>query len=113
MASRRVRHRWRSSNSICTLDQKLSIIALSLASPTEPKEGSKPDSRIRSVKDHEVKGTLRPAWTMPPPLDPPSLDRQVKGVHDHVRVLGGVDRPADNAPDARASHNSRRPLFRA
>ena len=49
--------RLRSSSSICIDDQKLSIMALSNASPTEPKEGSKPAPRMRSVKDHEVNWT--------------------------------------------------------
>ena len=38
-------------------DQKLSIIALSNASPTDPKDGISPASRTRSVKDHEVNWT--------------------------------------------------------
>ena len=54
VSSRRVLQRLRSSNSIYIDDQKLSIIALSNASPTEPKDGSRPASRMRSVKDHEV-----------------------------------------------------------
>jgi len=36
------------------LYQKDSIIALSSTSPTDPKEGMSPASRIRSVNDHEV-----------------------------------------------------------
>ena len=36
------------------LDQNDSIMALSNASPTDPNDGMRPASRIRSVKDQEV-----------------------------------------------------------
>jgi len=48
------------------LDQKDSIMALSNASPTEPKDGMRPASRIRSVKDQEVNWTPWSAWTTDP-----------------------------------------------
>ena len=47
-------HFFRFSSSICIDDQKLSIIALSSPSPTDPNEGRSPAERIFSPKSHEV-----------------------------------------------------------
>ncbi len=49
-----VLHFFRFNSSICIDDQKLSIIALSSPSPTDPNDGSNPAERIFSPKSHEV-----------------------------------------------------------
>ena len=53
-SSIRVRQRLRSNSSTCIRDQNDSIIALSKQSPTEPIEGSSPESIARCVNAQEV-----------------------------------------------------------
>ena len=65
-SSIRVLHFFRLSSSICIDDQNDSIIALSSASPTVPKEGKRPAVRIFWVNAHDVTWTPWSAWTMPP-----------------------------------------------
>ena len=53
-SSIRVCQRLRSNSSTCIRDQNDSIIALSKQSPTEPIEGSSPESIARGVNAQEV-----------------------------------------------------------
>ena len=94
--SSRVFHRFRLSNSICMLDQKDSIIALSKASPTDPKEG-KPG--VADPFGERPRGELRPVVRMNDrtSFDPTLLDGHVEGVDDEVGVLARVDGPTNNA----------------
>jgi hypothetical protein len=56
----------RLSNSVCTLAQKDSIIALPYKSPIDPIDGTSPDCLARSVKAQEVNCTPWSEWMIPP-----------------------------------------------
>src|SRR2546427_10238505 len=94
----RVRHRFRSSNSTCTRLQNDSMTALSKQSPTEPIEGSRPESRARLVTAHEVNcvpwvAVNNGAW-----VRPALVDCHTKRVGHECSSRSAVDRPPDHAP---------------